>query len=150
MLTRSAVVDYIHDPSFRFKHLQKVEKLELFYVRYRSTQQATVTRSCRNHSDEVRRDRLHIWPKCQLQTPSKTREIQLKSNSVRDPKSWRIFLKLCMQGRMDPNNIPPKLQLRTPSKPRDTERYKQTDTHTDRATCTSVSPRPDGRAKKRC
>ena len=37
MLTRSAVLDYIHDPSFSFKHLQIVEKLELFYVRYSST-----------------------------------------------------------------------------------------------------------------
>jgi len=42
------------NPSFK-----EVKKLTFSCVRYRSTQQATVTRSYRNHVDDVRRARLH-------------------------------------------------------------------------------------------
>ena len=69
-------------------------------------------------------------------TPSKTREIEQKRISVRDPKTRRIFFKLCMQGRMDSSNIPPNFQRPTPSKPRDTEPDTQTDRQTNRTTCT--------------
>jgi len=92
-------------PKFQFRTLLQVEKSS-FYLHYRTTQQATVIRQNQKHAEEVRRARLHTFPKFQRHTPSRTREIELfPCTLLQYTASYSNPTKSKTRGRRPPTSI---------------------------------------------